>query len=120
MTLSRVDAMMLKPRRDSFAYFAEHTDFGNMWCYSDGLKLYVRRTHAGYQDIRGDFQIANVSARKPGTGAFTAFLQRWRPKYRFYVENVCTDRFAAYLTRAGFECVDTRNRCYLDKQVPDV
>jgi hypothetical protein len=50
--------------------------------------------------------LANIEAKKPGSGAFRALvthLQETYPKVPIYVEQVQTDSFAAILLHMGFK-----------------
>lgn len=68
------------------------------------LTVYVRRIPDALRVLRAgcDFDLANMSAAKPGNGALTAFLDKWEPTYRFYVENVMNARLFDYLKRRGY------------------
>lgn len=67
--------------------------------------LYVRM---GPRYIRGEehpcvLDIANVTAERPGAGAFSRLAERLLHRgLTLYVENVLNDRFAAKLRRMGF------------------
>jgi len=71
--------------------------------------LYVRYTsrslgNAGMKEV---LDVANVTAKKPGGGAFTRLIGRLRTQYPtlgLYVECVHNERFAATLTaKLGFQ-----------------
>jgi hypothetical protein len=53
------------------------------------------------------FDIASVTARRPGAGAFTRLVEELRARgFSIYVESVLNDRFAAMLPRLGFVPVE--------------
>lgn len=66
-----------------------------------GLSLYVRRS---FWPTR-DYELANMSADVPGRGALTRFLDRYEPRFQFYVEAVLNPRLIAYLARRGYRCI---------------
>lgn len=58
--------------------------------------------------------LANITAEKPGNGAFTSlleYLERKYPEYMIHVESVLNDRFATKLLKMGFEPTNI-HRCY--------
>lgn len=82
----------------------------NAYVRSQGFKsLYVRmgkryldgKTHDNVLDI------ANVTASKPGNGAFTRLVEELHARgIPIYVESVLNDRFALKLPRMGFTVRD--------------
>jgi hypothetical protein len=83
------------------------------------VSLYVRLGPRYLADVNTWYQmldIANVTARRPGKGAFN-FLFLWLraryPRLGIFVENVQTDRFALSLVnRFGFSKDETNMHCY--------
>lgn len=72
------------------------SDHRVLWISEPGIQLYVRKSiHPGL------FDLANLTANKPASGAYTRFLKRYEG-YAFRVENVVTDRFANYHRRRGW------------------
>jgi len=66
--------------------------------------LYVRRTQRfGFPTI----DLANITAAKPGNGAFTKLVKHLRTEYPqlgIFVECVLNKRFEEKLKRMGFDC----------------
>lgn len=93
-----------------FSSFEDFATSTNKWIRNEiirepGLTIYVRRSVFGTRHIRGegvDFDLANLSARKPGNGALTRFLDKYEPQYGFYVELIHNPRLAKYLERRGY------------------
>jgi len=79
--------------------------------------LYVRKG-AIYIDknwVYG-FQIANITATKPGNKAFERLIKQIleiNPNIVIYVELVHNERFRAKLTRMGFDQTDKDSMCYV-------
>jgi hypothetical protein len=76
------------------------SDYRNLWIKEPGIDLYVRKSI--HKDVNID--LANMVADKPGTGALTEFLDKYEPKFGFYVENA-HPRLAEYFKRRGYEVV---------------
>ena len=93
----------------------------NAWVHEKGFSdLYVRKSYRIVDGQRLFFvDIANVAARHPGLGYFTALVTKLHYGYRhhkkghsgtskmppqnIYVEAVLSERFANYLERIGFK-----------------
>lgn len=69
-------------------------------------ELYVRKfVRHGFPTI----DIANVTALKPGNGAFTFLVRHIRERYPdrgIFVESVLNERFEGKLRAMGFECTN--------------
>ncbi len=79
----------------------------NGWVSEHGFKsLYVRRTGRWLEDRWVDcLDLANITASKPGNGAFKALVARLRlahPELTLFVEAIGTKRFMDGLLRMGF------------------
>jgi hypothetical protein len=88
------------------------SDYKNQWLKQSGWRyLYVRK---GRRCFSGVFygkviDLANIEARKPGSGAFTKLIQHLQeayPDWSIYVENVMPKRFQKHLRKAGWIEVD--------------
>lgn len=92
------------------------------WIREPGIEIYVRRSHEVYRDRHGDFMLATLSAKKPGNGALTKFLDKYEKDFKFAFENVQLERFQNYLDRRGYtetsrEVYDTTAVvCYIGKE----
>ena len=81
---------------------------GNEWVYERGLRLYVR---CSVPFRHTDYDLASVEADKPGSGAFTRFLDQYEPLYTFYLENVLEPRLVGYYQRRGYTIVEGTAHC---------
>jgi hypothetical protein len=88
-------------KKMNFHGFTQDT-LGNAWIQEPGLAIYVRRIPAPHVERYGEFCIASVNAKRPGSGALTRFLDEWEPKVAFSFENVMNVRLVAYLARRGY------------------
>jgi hypothetical protein len=70
----------------------------NAWLKEPGMSVYVRKSLA----YPGLIDLANINAKKPGKGAYKAFLAQYEATVPFRVENVLTARFADYHRRIGW------------------
>lgn len=104
-----------------------------LYTLDDLVKLYLSRkrfgstqstyvNHPGFSSlclrvgpiyIDGDFieaiQVVNLTAKKPGQGAFSELINHMmmtHSEFDIYVESVVTDYFAEKLSRMGFELVN--------------
>ncbi len=71
--------------------------FTNLWIKEPGLSIYVRKSVQ-----RGLYDVANITAKKRGGGAYRAFLDRFSSRYPLRIENVIADRFADFHRRLGW------------------
>jgi hypothetical protein len=86
--------------------------FRNAWIEEPGIDLYVRR--GWWPETRGDYELGNLQAHKPGKGALTKFLDKYEPKYRFFIENILENpRLEEYFKRRGYMQTDSIIPCYL-------
>lgn len=83
----------------NFAQFVANKDLDRAWIRERGIDLYVRRS---ILPGRGQFEIANMLAKRPGKGSLTRFLDMYEPQYSFFIENVLEPRLEAYLMRRGY------------------
>jgi hypothetical protein len=74
----------------------------NFWIHEPGLQIYIRKTPKKYKHKWGDLQLASISAEKPGNGALTRFLDKYEPKYQFYLENVFEERLVKFFQNRGY------------------
>lgn len=89
----------------------------NLWIKEPGIQIYVRKS---LTKERGDFELANMNADRPGKGALTNFLDKYEGQYQFFVENIQEPRLEAYLLRRGYERVgDLEPPSYLFKKGKD-
>lgn len=95
--------------------FMKGTGRGNAYVTFPGFKgLYIRRNPRFIRNLdiiaEPTIDIANLTAKKPGKGAFTHLFQHLRKEYPhlwIFVECVVNERFAAKLLRMGFvQCTD--------------
>lgn len=70
----------------------------NAWIREPGITMYVRRS--AYPGI--DIDLANLTADRPGKGAFSKFLDRYEHAHTFRIENIMNDRLVPYLERRGY------------------
>lgn len=90
----------------SFLEFVGNPLIRNGWIQEPGtIDIYVRRVFVPTMRYGADIELANMTAEKPGKGALTAFLNRYEPLFRFYVENVMNPRLYDYLIRRGYQIV---------------
>jgi len=75
----------------------------NQWLYEAGLRIYVRVSHPLFRPTEVDFDLANMDADEPGQGALTRFLDRYEPRFGFYVQNCLNERLVLYLQRRGYK-----------------
>ncbi len=94
--------------RINFAVFAA-SQWVNTWLTEPGIALYVRRTPEPLKFQRGDFQLATLRAHKPGSGALTAFLDRYEPTNQFFIENIMADRLRDFFKRRGYDYAPSRH-----------
>jgi hypothetical protein len=88
----------------------------NAWLCVPGFHgFYARKGVVGYTYQGEKYQtypvlvIANVTAKHPGTGAFTRLLKHLNydyPDLTIYIESVMNKRFKRYLIEAGFTIVN--------------
>lgn len=78
------------------------SDLKRSYIYETGLEIYVRR-NIGLRGPLIDFELANISAHKPGKGKLTKFLDKYEQQYGLYVENIMSNRFRRYLERRGYK-----------------
>lgn len=76
-----------------------HSALRNAWVTAPGLSLYVRKSK---RDGVECIDLAAVKADVTGKGAFTAFLNKYEPKYNLYVESILEPRLVPYLERRGY------------------
>jgi hypothetical protein len=89
----------------SFDEFVVFRSMRNSWVQEPGIELYVRRSIPS----RGtDFDLANMNADRPGSGALTAFLDKYEPLYSFYIENLLNPRLVPYFEKRGYTQIDVR------------
>lgn len=78
------------------------------------LKIYVRRTHPRMREHWGDYQLASMSSTIMGTGLLTKFLNKYEPKYQFYIENLLNPRLFEYFKRRGYIILEEKQpQCML-------
>jgi len=78
----------------------------NSWIVENSLlKIYIRRTNTGFKDRWGDYQLATIDSASPGSGFLTTFLNKYEPKYQFYIENIFEDRFFEYFKSRGYRVI---------------
>jgi hypothetical protein len=77
----------------------------NAWIREPGIRIYVRRSIPGRET---DIDLANMEATTPGKGALTAFLDRYEPTHRFYIEQIVNPRLGDFFARRGYQWVDNR------------
>lgn len=80
------------------------SDKRNAWIYDHKIDMYVRR--CTLPNRKADYELANLSAKYPGHGFFTEFLDEWEPIYSFYIENVINKRLERFLIRRGYQPVN--------------
>ena len=108
---------MKKPTLDEFLAQGETAWPKNAWVKESGFKsLYVRLSkkslEGGYWPM---IDLSNITASRPGRGAFTRLVARLRVQYPtlgIYVESVLEPRFAVMLeARLGFKAnpIDERS-----------
>lgn len=69
----------------------------NAWIVENRLlRLYVRRTPLTLRNYLGDYQLASMESSSPGSGLLATFLDKYEPKYQFYIENIFEDRLFEY------------------------
>lgn len=69
----------------------------------DGLLLYVRRPFGKRHNA--DFELAGIDALVPGSGALTAFMNKYGNHYNFFVENILEPRLVPFFERFGYRIV---------------
>ena len=85
----------------------------NAWVKEDGFSgLYVRKTQRYLNDqLFNTLDLANIQAKKPGSGAFTKLVNRLLKTYPdivLYVENVIEpERFGKKLIDLGFTRIES-------------
>ena len=85
----------------------------NAWVEEDGFSgLYVRKTQRYLNNqLCETLDLANIQAKKPGSGAFTKLIARLLntyPNIVLYVENVVDpDRFGKKLIELGFTRIES-------------
>jgi hypothetical protein len=73
-----------------------------------GIVIYIRKCTLYRAERYGaDFDLANMTAGKPGKGALSAFLDRYESKYGFYIEILQNERLVPYFQRRGYMLVPT-------------
>lgn len=75
-------------------------DFKNAWIKEPGLDIYIRKCLLPTRCA--DYELANMTATRPGKGALTVFLDKYEPLYSFYIENVLEQRLVDYFSRRGY------------------
>lgn len=98
-----------------FATFSHHVRVlasARAWITEPGLALYVRKPLEGVRPPGVDFDLADMTATKPGQGAFSAFLDRNEARYGFWVENIINPRLIVYLERRGYRCIAPQRAGY--------
>lgn len=83
----------------NFEQFVE-SGMRNAWIEEPGISLYVRKSFL--PKLRGDYELANMTATKKGTGSLANFLNRWESKYQFFIENVLDPKFNQYWLDRGY------------------
>ncbi len=91
--------------------FIKNYWFRNAWIKHPKLRVYVRSSHRLISKGKMDysFEIANVTAKKPGKGHFTQFLNELEEMLKgtefklLYIENVTDERFQKFFENRGFK-----------------
>src|SRR5262245_21578654 len=93
----------------------------NEWIEENGLRIYLRKTHRTFEGTLCHpaeglpfIDIGNITADRPGDGAFTAFRAVMEPQYNLYVESVLNERFGKYLERHGYKKIEA----FLEESLP--
>lgn len=91
---------------DELNFFMK-SDLRNKWLYTDGFKMYVRKSK---RYINGDtiqfLDIASIEAKEMGTGIFTKILNQILIKYpqlNLFVEFILNDRLYNFLKKYNFK-----------------
>jgi hypothetical protein len=83
-----------------------------------GIVIYVRKP-TGFTH-NADFELATLSARKPGSGALTKFMDKYADKYTFYVENILETRLINFFEKYNLRLIETTpglpDRCMISAQ----
>jgi hypothetical protein len=75
----------------------------NAWIVENNiLRLYIRKTYPLLKSHYGDYQLASMVSAAPGSGLLTTFLNKYEPKYQFYIENIFEERFFEYFKGRGY------------------
>jgi hypothetical protein len=109
---------MKLPTLDAFIAKAKTSQFRNSWVREPGFAdLYVRlipRNVAGIERVFLD--LANMTAKKPGSGTLTRLVARLRvdyPDLSLYVENALNPRLPAMLVnKLGFKQDPDHPMCF--------
>lgn len=104
-------------KKKSFEQFAVSTE-RNEHIREKGITIYVRRPFGHTHNA--DFELATFSADKPGSGALTAFMDKYSDKYTFYIENILEDRLVEFFQKRGYriigEHIGDPDRCMISAQ----
>jgi hypothetical protein len=97
----------MRPKLDDFISQAREKWPYNAWVTEPGFaELYVRVSWRPLENKMVQvIDLANITATKPGNGAFTKLVAKLREKYPelgIYVESVLNPRFDAKLLKMGF------------------
>lgn len=103
----------------TFESFVLTSSLRNAWVREPGLSIYVRRARFRFgKSVVGsptragtDFDLASGEADHPGSGALTRFLDKYEPQYRFYIENILSDRLVTYFARRGYQTCPYNSQC---------
>lgn len=103
--MTKLDLFMNLKRESEF-------DRRNEWIIVKGLKIYIRRSHRGYQvHYRKEsvkcLDLASIEVDVTGTGLFTKLLKIILEKYdNIFVESILDKRFYNFLLKFGFEKIE--------------
>lgn len=104
-------------RKKSFEQFAV-SNSRNEHVREKGITIYVRRSFGHIHNA--DFELASLSADKPGNGALTAFMDKYGDRYTFYVENILEDRLVGFFQKRGYrivgEHINDPDRCMISEK----
>jgi hypothetical protein len=95
------------PKLDDFISQAREKWPHNAWVIEPGFaELYIRVSWRPFENKMVQvIDLANITASKPGNGAFTKLVAKLRktyPELGIYVESVLNSRFDAKLLKMGF------------------